>query len=224
MEPRLDDPLHIVVAEERAIPAGSEEREPGDVHVHAGLLQVEEARVEPRQSLRGHPPMLGSGAMRRLATALALAAPLLMMPGPAEAQDPADEASYGASVSAIDNLFTPEIVRIDPGETVEWTVDGRSAHTVDADDGSWSSGNLDPGAGFDRTFDAEGIFPFFCRYHGRPGLGMAGTIVVGDAPLPGGGVPGPDPLPPDLPTPCMSPMTPRRSRKRSTAPAPAASS
>ena len=133
--------------------------------------------------------------MRGLATALALAALLLMMPGPAEAQDPDDEASYGASVSAIDDLFTPEIVRIEPGETVEWTIDGRSPHTVEADDGSWSSGNLDPEAEFDRTFDAEGVFPFFCRYHGRPGIGMAGTVVVGDAPLPGGGVPGPDPAP-----------------------------
>ena len=75
-------------------------------------------------------------------------------------------------------------------------MDGRSPHTVEADDGAWSSGNLDPGAGFDRTFDAEGVFPFFCRYHGRPGLGMAGTVVVGDASLPGGGVPGPDPVPP----------------------------
>ncbi|HEX6580557.1 MAG TPA: right-handed parallel beta-helix repeat-containing protein [Actinomycetota bacterium] len=133
--------------------------------------------------------------MRRLATAPALAALLLMMPGPAEAQDPADEASYGGSVSAIDNLFTPEIVRIDLGETVEWTMDGRSPHTVEADDGSWSSEDLDPGAEFDHTFDTEGIFPFFCRYHGRPGLGMAGTVVVGDAPLPGGGAPGPDPAP-----------------------------
>lgn len=133
--------------------------------------------------------------MRRLATALALAALSLMMPGPAEAQDPGDEASYGGSVSAIDNLFTPEFVRIDVGETVEWATDGRSPHTVEADDGSWSSGDLDPGAEFDRTFDTEGIFPFFCRYHGRPGLGMAGTVVVGNAPLPGGGAPGPDPAP-----------------------------
>ena len=133
--------------------------------------------------------------MRRLATALALAALILSMPGPAGAQDPANEASFGASVSAIDDLFTPEIVRIEVGETVEWIMDGRSRHTVEADDGSWSSGNLDPGAEFDHTFDAEGTFPFFCRYHGRPGLGMAGTVVVGDAPLPGGGVPGPDPAP-----------------------------
>ena len=115
--------------------------------------------------------------MRRLATALALAALILSMPGPAGAQDPANEASYGASVSAIDDLFTPEIVRIEVGETVEWIMDGRSRHTVEADDGSWSSGNLDPGAEFDHTFDAEGTFPFFCRTEcrqsARPGLPTA---------------------------------------------------
>ena len=139
--------------------------------------------------------MLGSGAMRRLATVVALAALFVVWGMPAEAQEPADRDAYGASVSAIDNVFTPEIVRIEPGQSVEWTMDGRAAHTVEADDGSWASGNLEPGAEFDRSFDAEGVYPFFCRYHGRPGIGMAGTIVVGDAPLPGGATPGPDPAP-----------------------------
>jgi plastocyanin len=132
--------------------------------------------------------------MRRLATAVALAALFVLSGMPAEAQDPAGDA-YGASVSAIDNVFTPEIVRIDPGQTVEWTMDGRSPHTVEADDGSWVSGNLEPGSEFAHTFEDEGAYPFFCRYHGRPGVGMAGTVVVGDAALPGGGVPGPDPAP-----------------------------
>jgi plastocyanin len=89
--------------------------------------------------------------MRRLATAVALAALFVLSGMPAEAQDPAGDA-YGASVSAIDNVFTPEIVRIDPGQTVEWTMDGRSPHTVEADDGSWVSGNLEPGSEFAHTF------------------------------------------------------------------------
>jgi plastocyanin len=139
--------------------------------------------------------MLGSGAMRRLATAMALAASFVATGTSAEAQEPADADAHGASVSAIDNVFTPEILRIDPGQAVEWTIEGRSPHTVEADDGSWGSGNLPPGADYSHTFEAEGIFPFFCRYHGRPGAGMAGTVVVGDAPLPGGGAPGPDPIP-----------------------------
>jgi plastocyanin len=132
--------------------------------------------------------------MRRLATVVALAASCSVWGTSAEAQEPAEE-PYGASVSAIDNVFTPEIVRIDPGQTVEWTMDGRSPHRVEADDGSWASGKLEPGTTFDRTFASEGVFPFFCRYHGAPGAGMAGTVVVGDAPLPGGGAPGRDPVP-----------------------------
>jgi plastocyanin len=129
--------------------------------------------------------------MRRPAAVLALLA-LLMVAAPATAQD---EEAYGASVSAIDDLFTPEIVRVAPGETVEWSNDGRSAHTVDADDGAWSSGNLAPGATFERRFDEPGVFPFFCRYHGAAGVGMVGTVVVGDAPLPGGASPERDPVP-----------------------------
>jgi plastocyanin len=139
--------------------------------------------------------MLGSGAMRRLAIALALVALFSVPAARAGSQDSADEGAYGASVSAIDDVFTPEIVRIQPGQTIEWTMDGRSAHTVQADDGSWDSGNLDPGAEFTHTFGEPGVYPFFCRYHGKPGAGMAGTVVVGDAPLPGGGAPGPDPVP-----------------------------
>lgn len=90
-----------------------------------------------------------------------------------------------AAVSAIDNAFTESVVRIDLGGTVEWSMDGRSAHTVQADDGSWDSGNLDPRATFARTFDEAGVYPYFCAYHGKPGGGMAGTILVGGVPLPG---------------------------------------
>ncbi len=101
-------------------------------------------------------------------------------------------------VSAIDNAYDPGVVRIQPGQTVEWSNDGHGAHTVTADDGSWDSGNLDPGALFGHTFDQPGVYSFYCRYHGRPGAGMAGTIVVGDVPLPsssGGVGPGREPPP-----------------------------
>jgi plastocyanin len=129
--------------------------------------------------------------MRRSAALILLA---IVATGPAvRAQE---ERPSGSSVSALDNVFTPEMIRIAPGETVGWTIDGRSPHTVDADDGSWSSGNLDPGATFEQRFDEPGVYRYFCRYHGRRGgVGMAGTIVVGDAPLPGGASPGREPVP-----------------------------
>jgi plastocyanin len=131
---------------------------------------------------------------RRPALALLAAAiSLLASSVRASAQD-----AYGAEISTIDNAFRPEVVRIEPGQIVEWTMDGRSAHTVEADDGAWASGNLDPGSAFERAFDEPGVFPFFCRYHGSPGAGMSGTVVVDDVPLPGpaGGVsPGREPVP-----------------------------
>ena len=119
--------------------------------------------------------------MRRGAIAFVVLTALLLGPTPAHAD------SYGATVRALDNVFSPQIVRIAVGESVEWSNDGRSAHTVTADDGSWDSGNLDPGASFERTFDRAGVYAYHCRYHGSPGAGMIGTVVVGDAPLPGDG-------------------------------------
>jgi plastocyanin len=117
---------------------------------------------------------------RRSAVVLAGAiATLSMVPATARAD------GSGASVSAIDNVFGPDVVRIQPGQTVEWTMDGRSAHTVQADDGSWNSGDLQPGTDFERTFDDPGVYTYFCAYHGSPGVGMAGTVVVGDAAIPG---------------------------------------
>ncbi|MEP6759391.1 MAG: plastocyanin/azurin family copper-binding protein [Actinomycetota bacterium] len=92
---------------------------------------------------------------------------------------------YGATVKVLDNVFAQQIVRIQPGQTVEWTNEGRAPHTVTADDGSWDSGDLQPGAAFSHTFDQPGIYTYYCRYHGGPGVGMIGTVAVGDVPLPG---------------------------------------
>lgn len=129
---------------------------------------------------------------RALLLAAAMSSLWLLPFAAAQAED------YGAQISAIDNLFTPNIVRIQPGQSVGWRNDGRSAHDVTADDGAWASGNLDPGAEFDRTFDTPGVYAFHCSYHGAPGVGMTGMVLVGDVPLPGpaGGVgPGREPVP-----------------------------
>jgi plastocyanin len=100
---------------------------------------------------------------------------------------PAHAVPYGATVRIIDNAFAPQIVRVAVGGSVEWSNDGRAAHTVTADDDSWDSGNLDPGQEFDHSFDQAGVYTYYCRYHGSPGAGMTGTVVVGDVLLPGGG-------------------------------------
>jgi plastocyanin len=117
---------------------------------------------------------------RRVAAVCVVLVAFAVAPLPAQAQ------SYGANVAIIDDAFAPQIVRVAVGASVEWTNDGRAPHTVTADDGSWDSGNLDPGAEFTHEFDQRGVFTYYCRYHGSPGAGMTGTVVVGDVSLPGG--------------------------------------
>jgi plastocyanin len=104
-----------------------------------------------------------------------------------------------AHVRVIDDVFDPAILRIQPGGTVEWTNEGNTPHTVTADDGSWDSGTLLAGATYTHVFDRPGVYPYHGTPHGAPGVGMAGTILVGDdATVPGGrpGVgPGREPVP-----------------------------
>jgi plastocyanin len=101
--------------------------------------------------------------------------------------------------------WTPETVNIEVGATVRWTVVGPAPHTVTSDGcGALGSGacvfdsgttNLlragTPASTFEFTFDAAGVYPYYCRIHGTPGgVGQAGFVVVSE--------PGEEP-PEDLP-------------------------
>lgn len=115
---------------------------------------------------------------------------LAMLPVPVRAQE-------GPRVAALDDVFQPSSVPVAEGAAVTFVNDGTSAHTVSADDGSFDSGNLDPGETFTTTVDEPGRFGFFCEYHGGPGgLGMAGTLLVGDVDAAAAGEPKPAPPPP----------------------------
>jgi plastocyanin len=120
---------------------------------------------------------------RRLSAASALM--VLVALGLASSPARASSAGY-RNVEMIDNAFVPRAVRVPVGGSVEWTNDGRSSHNVTADDGAFASADLEPGQTFERTFPAEGAFPYFCSLHGTPGAGMIGLVLVGDAPVPGG--------------------------------------
>ena len=61
-----------------------------------------------------------------MGAAIAAKTALLLVPSPAHA------ASYDATVTIIDNAFSPQIVRVPVGGSVEWTNDGRAPHTVTA--------------------------------------------------------------------------------------------
>ena len=87
-----------------------------------------------------------------------------------------------ASVSALDNVYDPTTLEVDKGTTITWTNNGEAPHTVTASDGSFDSGNLDPGDSYTQTFDEAGEVDYFCEYHGTAdGEGMAGIVRVAAA-------------------------------------------
>jgi len=88
--------------------------------------------------------------------------------------------SATVTIGAYDNYFQPGNFQIAEGTQVRWVNNGQHIHTVTADDGSWDSGDLTPGAAFVKTFDRPGTYYYYCRHH-TEGAGMRGTIVVGSA-------------------------------------------
>lgn len=72
--------------------------------------------------------------------------------------------------------FMPSTITVVIGvnNTVVWTNDDTAPHTVTANDGSFSSGNLNPGDSFTITFSTPGTYTYHCNYHPW----MKGTIIV----------------------------------------------
>jgi plastocyanin len=91
----------------------------------------------------------------------------------------ADEADLadGPTVSVTDSGFEPADLTVHQGDTVVWAFGGVLPHTVSADDGSFGSDILEPGATFSHTFDTLGSFRYTCTLHPA----MVGTITVVEA-------------------------------------------
>ncbi len=116
---------------------------------------------------------LGRFSARFLGAALAL---FLLAPATTTVAQSAD-----ATVDMKNVAFAPTVVHILPGQTVLWTNDDPLQHTVTADDGSFDSGLIDPGATFSQTFTAPGTYQYYCTPHGSAGLhGMSATVIVDD--------------------------------------------
>jgi plastocyanin/sugar lactone lactonase YvrE len=97
-------------------------------------------------------------------------------PPAATAATPATGEATGAeaAVEIKDYAFTPPELTVAAGTTVTWTNNDTVPHTATASDGSFDSGNLNPGESFSFTFHTPGTYPYVCQYH----AGMQGTIVV----------------------------------------------
>ena len=84
----------------------------------------------------------------------------------------------GASVEVSNFKFSPKVITVKAGTVVTW-VDKEGGHTVEADNGSFSSPTLNAGQTFSRKFTKPGKYPYHCSFHGSAGgADMAGTVVV----------------------------------------------
>jgi plastocyanin len=85
-------------------------------------------------------------------------------------------------VQVDNNVFDPEFVIVNLGDTVRWVwING--LHSTTSYEGLWDSGLLGPGDDFEYTFTATGQFDYFCSIH-VDCCQMVGTVYVLDNPLP----------------------------------------
>ncbi len=86
-----------------------------------------------------------------------------------------DSSNENHEVSITDDKdFSPEDLTINVGDTVTWTNDDDSPHTVTADDDQFNSGNMGEGATWSYTFTEAGTYDYHCNYHGS----MTGSVTV----------------------------------------------
>jgi len=62
-------------------------------------------------------------------------------------------------------LFEPERLELLVGDTVTWANNDAVTHTITADDSSFDSGDLEPGASFSATFAKPGRTTYHCAIH-----------------------------------------------------------
>jgi len=87
------------------------------------------------------------------------------------------DAKRGSStVTMQDMRFDPYELKISEGETVTWVNTDDMVYSVTADDGSFDSGDIQPGGSYTRTFNTVGVI----SYHSRHGFEMVGKIIVNE--------------------------------------------
>lgn len=85
---------------------------------------------------------------------------------------PADSSQVPVDMRAI--VFAPASLEIPAGGGIAFTNQDPLVHTITADDGSWDSGPIQPGATWRRVFDRPGTYAFHCTPHPF----MKGVVVV----------------------------------------------
>jgi alcohol dehydrogenase (cytochrome c) len=62
-------------------------------------------------------------------------------------------------------VFQPMRIKVKAGTTVTWTNDGKEPHSATAQDGSWTTGEVAPGASATVKFDKSGKYTYICKDH-----------------------------------------------------------
>jgi plastocyanin len=94
--------------------------------------------------------------MRRLIPAALISLALVFTAGAAAAT---------TAVKITDTAFSPKNVTVAFGDTVKWTNDGKENHQLVADNGTFASAVLKPGATYSFTFKAAGTFNYHDALH-----------------------------------------------------------
>lgn len=86
----------------------------------------------------------------------------------------ASAATAGDVQVSIKNMSFGDPITVNVGQRVTWVNGDSVTHTVTAQDESWDSDDLAPGAQFSKTFDAPGEYAYYCEFHPH----MRGRVVV----------------------------------------------
>jgi plastocyanin len=113
----------------------------------------------------------GSSSKASTAGAAASTMPSSMMPS----STAGSAAATGGMTIDIKNFsFMPMSATVPVGTKVTWKFEDSTAHTVKADDGSYTSPALSSGQTFSHVFTKAGTYSYICSIHQY----MHGTIVV----------------------------------------------
>jgi len=73
--------------------------------------------------------------------------------------------NYTARVTMSNSTFTPASVTVMQTGSILWVNNDQQVHTVTADNGSFDSGDIQPGGSFGLAFTVIGPHPYHCKYH-----------------------------------------------------------
>ncbi len=79
-----------------------------------------------------------------------------------------------ASVQISNFAFSPEVIKVKAGTTINWINADNTAHTVTGNDGTWDSGRVKENGTYSHKFDKAGTFEYHCSYHSS----MNGSVIV----------------------------------------------